>query len=192
MAHGQLNLAFLSALDRNSIHLQKLVTEFNILGLSDTRIMSFYETRMSPTARQESPGRWSMSGEHAVLVDRHSATSGRPGNETLGIDRNHCDMVKSRRIDNVYNIVRGHLQDSAKHVSAVMYNEPRKLLAKPSTFAPVEPQEYPSFNVQNPRPMRFVSNLNSQYRLKAWIFPMKQEPTEAGLSRTFQNPVMRS
>jgi ankyrin repeat protein len=159
MAHGQLNLAFLSTLDRNSIHLQKLVTEFNIFDLSDTRIISFYETRKSPTARQDSPGRWSMSGEHAVLVDRWSATSGRPWNKTLPIDRNHSDMVKFRRMDNVYNTVRGYLKKSAKHAPAVIYNEPRKLLANPSTSTPVEPQEYPSVNVQNPRPTRSVSNL---------------------------------
>ena len=159
MAHGQLNMAFLSTLDRNSVHLQNLVTEFNRIVLSDTRIMSFYETCTSPTARQESPGRWSMSGEHAVLVDRYSATSSRSSNKTHPINRNHSDMVKFRRMDNVYNTVRGYLKKSAKHAPAVMYNESKKLLANPSTSTPVEPQEYPSVNVQNPQPTRSVSNL---------------------------------
>ena len=159
MAHGQLNMAFLSTLDRNSVHLQNLVTEFNRIVLSDTRVMSFYETCTSPTARQESPGRWSMSGEHAVLVDRYSATSSRSSNKTHPINRNHSDMVKFRRMDNVYNTVRGYLKKSAKHAPAVMYNESKKLLANPSTSTPVEPQEYPSVNVQNPQPTRSVSNL---------------------------------
>jgi len=159
MAHRRSNLAFLSTLDRNSVLLQNLMTEFNRIGLSDTRMISFFETHKSPTARQDSLGIWSMSGEHVVLVDRWSATGGRPWNETHPIHRNHSDMVKFRRRDNVYNTVRGYLKKSAKLAPAVIYHEPWKLLANPSTSTPVEPQEYPSVNVQNPRPTRSVSNL---------------------------------
>jgi len=159
MAHRRSNLAFLSTLDRNSVLLQNLMTEFNRVVLSDTRMISFFETHKSPTARQDSLGIWSMSGEHVVLVDRWSATGGRPWNKTLPIDRNHSDMVKFRRRDNVYNTVRGYLKKSAKLAPVVIYHEPWKLLANPSTSTPVEPQEYPSVNVQNPRPTRSVSNL---------------------------------
>lgn len=160
MVQGHLNLAFLATLDKNNDHLEDLVAEFiKVFGSSDTRIVSFYETQTSPTAIEGPSGNWTMSGKHAVLVDRHSATSGRSQDENLAINQSHSDMVKFKRMDHEYDTVRRYLKEAARHALEVICKRPKILLAKPSTSRLIEPQEDPSVNVQSSRPTRSVSNL---------------------------------
>lgn len=58
-----------------------------------------------------------MQGPHAVLVDRSSATHGRPWeneeHHIHAIERDHSNLVKFRYRDEVYNGIREHLQGFA-------------------------------------------------------------------------------
>ncbi|KAK8235219.1 hypothetical protein HDK90DRAFT_236789 [Phyllosticta capitalensis] len=78
------------------------------------RIYSFYETLESPTAIKTSDGGYEMTGPAVVLVDRTSATHGRPwGNDNsivIPIHATHSGMAKFKSInDGTYrdNIVLG-------------------------------------------------------------------------------------
>ena len=98
MVHGQPNIHLLSTLSRDGGLLQGLIEKFRtIFNYQDSRIYSFYETDMSPTAQEGESGKWTMTGRPAVLVDRHSARSGRSWEGDhfhLPISRNHSEMVK--------------------------------------------------------------------------------------------------
>ncbi len=98
MVHGQPNLHFLSTLSKDGGLLHGLIERFRtIFHFQDSKIYSFYETDMSPTAQEGGPGKWSMNGRPAVLVDRHSARSGRSwegDHYHFPISRNHSEMVK--------------------------------------------------------------------------------------------------
>ncbi|TFB01142.1 Ankyrin repeat domain-containing protein 50 [Trichoderma ghanense] len=87
-------------------------------GQGETEIISFYETRMSPTAVKDDEGRWSMTGEPAVLVSKASATHCRPwenGPEhTCAIYRTHSEMVKFADQDPEYDKVLGRLESLAR------------------------------------------------------------------------------
>ncbi|KAH0491908.1 hypothetical protein TgHK011_003310 [Trichoderma gracile] len=86
-------------------------------GQGETEIISFYETRMSPTAVKDNEGRWSMTGEPAVLVSKASATHCRPwenGPEhTCAIHRTHSEMVKFADQDPEYDKVLGRIASLA-------------------------------------------------------------------------------
>lgn len=97
MVHGQPNLHFLSTLSKDGGILQGLENFRAVFNFPDSRFYSFYETHMSPTAQEGDAGKWTMTGRPAVLVDRHSARSGRTweGEQFhLPISRNHSEMVK--------------------------------------------------------------------------------------------------
>ncbi|OTA02427.1 hypothetical protein A9Z42_0027950 [Trichoderma parareesei] len=87
-------------------------------GQGETELISFYETRMSPTAVKDDEGRWSMTGEPAILVSKASATHCRPwesGPEhTCAIHRTHSDMVKFADQDPEYDKVLGRIASLAK------------------------------------------------------------------------------
>ena len=110
MVSGQPNLHFLSTLSKDGGLLQSLIEKFQAtFAFQDSHIYSFYETDMSPTAKEGEPGRWSMTGDPTVLVDRHSARSGRSWEGThlhqLPIKKNHSDMVKFPQYDPDCDIV---------------------------------------------------------------------------------------
>ena len=123
MVRGQPNLHFLSTLSKDGGFLQGLIEKFRIVyHFQDSRIYSFYETDMSPTAQEDEPGKWSMNGRPAVLVDRYSARSGRfwEGDQfNLPVSRNHSQMVKfseySEDCDIVCNIL-GQFSEEARAV----------------------------------------------------------------------------
>lgn len=99
MVRGQPNEPFTSYFDRDAGFLHQLINKFReTFYFQDSHIISFFETKASPTAKLDSTGRWSMSGEPAVLVDRHSAKSGRPWEDQRShlypINCTHSDMVK--------------------------------------------------------------------------------------------------
>ncbi|KAM6478238.1 nacht and ankyrin domain-containing protein [Trichoderma sp. SZMC 28011] len=87
-------------------------------GQGESETFSFYETRLSPTALQDERGRWTMSGEPAVLVSKSSATHCRPwenGPEHIcAINRTHSEMVKFRQEDPEYDRILGRIKSLAQ------------------------------------------------------------------------------
>lgn len=60
-----------------------------------TSLVSFYETKLSPTAVEGADGQWRMAGPPAVLVSKESATHGRPfGHDVVPVDKTHSELVK--------------------------------------------------------------------------------------------------
>ena len=125
MVRGQPNLHFLSTLSKDGGLLQCLIERFRtVFVFPDSRIYSFYETEMSPTAQEGEPGEWSMNGRPAVLVDRYSARSGRSweGEQFhLPISSSHFEMVKFSEycedLGIVCDIVRQFVQDAPPVIS---------------------------------------------------------------------------
>lgn len=110
MVGSQPNLPLLTMLSKDAGVLQELIEKFRtVFEFKDSVIISLYETHASRTARNDGTGKWSMSGDYAVLVDRFSARSGRSWEENHCflqlIGRNHSDMVKYSEYDDDIGIV---------------------------------------------------------------------------------------
>lgn len=124
MVRGQPNLHFLSTLSKDGGFLQGLIEKFRAtFDFQDSQIYSFYETDMSPTAQEGDSGKWSMNGRPAVLVDRHSARSGRSWEGDrfhLPISRNHSDMVKFSDFSEDCGIVCDILRQFGEEARAVI------------------------------------------------------------------------
>ena len=110
MVRGQPNEPFTSYFDRDAGFLHQLINKFReTFHFRDSHIISFFETKASPTAKLDSTGRWSMSGEPAVLVDRHSAKSGRSWEDQRShlypINCTHSDMVKFCEHDDDLDVI---------------------------------------------------------------------------------------
>ena len=125
MVGSQPNLPFLTMLSKDAGVLQEIIERFRtVFKFKDSEIISLYETHASRTARKNATGGWSMSGDHAVLVDRFSARSGRSWEENHSflqpIGRNHSDMVKYSEYDDDIGIVCGFLIRFAKEAPAVI------------------------------------------------------------------------
>ena len=132
MVGRQPNLPFLTMLSKDSGNLQGLVERFRTeFDFKDSEIISFYETCASRTARKNSDGKWSMSGDYAVLVDRYSAKSGRSWEENhlflQPIGRSHSEMVKFSEYDELGVIVRNFLIRFARIAPAVIRDRVNKL-----------------------------------------------------------------
>lgn len=115
MVEGEANESFLRSLGTDSADLRRQAQQWSKAFdgaqsgplLNDLEITSYYETCTSRTAMKDFDGRWSMSGPRVTLVDRFSATHGRPWETDKGfvepIDRDHSELVKFRhRNDPVY------------------------------------------------------------------------------------------
>ncbi|KAH0531346.1 hypothetical protein TsFJ059_000191 [Trichoderma semiorbis] len=78
-------------------------------GTRDSKIICFYETRMSPTAAKDERGKWKMTGPAAVLVSKSSATHCREWENgpqfICAINRTHSEMVKFGPEDDEYEKV---------------------------------------------------------------------------------------
>ena len=99
MVRDQRNLPFLTMLSKDASPLQELIDRFReLFNFRDSYVYSFYETYASPTVKKDDAGKWTMSGDFAVLVDRYSARSGRSWEEDKShlypINSNHSGMVK--------------------------------------------------------------------------------------------------
>lgn len=132
MVGSQPNLPFLTMLSKDAGILQELIEKFRtVFEFKDSEIISFYETHASRTARNDGTGKWSMSGDHAVLVDRFSARSGRPWEENHSflqpIGRNHSDMVKYSEYDDDVGIVCDFLTRLAKPAPLVIRDRIKRL-----------------------------------------------------------------
>lgn len=124
MVHGQPNLPFLATLDKNNGLLHELIENFQaVFNFRDSHVVSFYETAESPTARFNE-GKWSMTGDPAVLVDRYSAKSGRvwedkPSN-LYPINCTHSEMVKFPENDEDCERVLNKLKFFAEEAPAII------------------------------------------------------------------------
>lgn len=125
MVGSQPNLPFLTMLSKDSGSLQGLVEKFRtVFDFKDSEIISLYETYASRTAKKDTLGKWNMSGDYAILVDRFSAKSGRQWEESHSflqpINGNHSDMVKFSEYDDVGAIVVNFLIRFAKTAPVVI------------------------------------------------------------------------
>ncbi|KAF3065402.1 Ankyrin repeat domain-containing protein 50 [Trichoderma lentiforme] len=79
------------------------------LGTRESKIICFYETRMSPTAIKDERGNWKIAGPAAVLVSKSSATHCREWENgpqfICAINRTHSEMVKFGPEDDEYEKV---------------------------------------------------------------------------------------
>lgn len=182
MVGSQLNSTFLTMLSKHAGSLQGLIDRFRmVFDFKDSKIVSFYEMRASRTAMKDATGKFSMSGDYAVLVDRFSAKGGRSWEDNNSflqpIDRNHSDMVKYSEYDEYSGIVRSFLAQFAKAAPAVIRDRIRGL--EPSITL------YPS-NVQpsalDSQPLGEEAETEQQERvLEAMHIP-------EGLGRSMGNP----
>lgn len=131
MCNGQANLSFLLSLTKQgSGSLRQLCRDFpKVFKFPYSRIISFYETQLSSTAKQGSDGLWTMSGPLALLVNESSATHGRPGeneaHDVQAINRDHSHMVKFSLHDVNYIMVLGFLKEIAASTGDFI-NDPRQ------------------------------------------------------------------
>lgn len=106
MMSGQPNEPFTAYFDKDASYLHQLVEQFQkTFPFQDSHIVSFFETKALPTAKLDSSGRWTMTGEPAVLVNRHSAKNDHPWEDQRSnlfpINCTHSDMVKFCEHDEV-------------------------------------------------------------------------------------------
>ncbi|KEY71758.1 hypothetical protein S7711_02982 [Stachybotrys chartarum IBT 7711] len=111
MAGDQPNRPLLDSISTGSSLLQTQSQRFEKgFPFTDSSIISFHETKLSPTAVYDG-SKWTMTGPPAVLVDPESATHGRSWETSsrfiLGLSRNHSDLVKFSRSCDDYELVLG-------------------------------------------------------------------------------------
>ncbi|KAM0794375.1 hypothetical protein BDR22DRAFT_815315, partial [Usnea florida] len=124
MVRGQVNIQLLAACDKNSSLLQELANRFQaVFDFRDSHVISFFETEESPTAKLRE-GRWSMTGDPTILVDRYSAKSGRSWEDKLShlhpINCPHSEMVKFPEYDENCEVVLGKLKRVSELAPAVI------------------------------------------------------------------------
>ncbi|KAL9100373.1 MAG: hypothetical protein Q9163_004243 [Psora crenata] len=116
MVDGQINEFLVLSLTDGSEVLRKQTWDFRKkFPYKSCQIISFYETELSPTAKEGSHG-WQMNGEPAILVSQASATAGSRSwedgpNYMQPIKRSHSDMVKFYPRDPCYALVKYIIAD---------------------------------------------------------------------------------
>jgi hypothetical protein len=119
LVNDQPNRGLLESLSKNSALLMRLEQDFrNAFNGRHIPIISFYETKESPTAVKVRRGRWELSGPLRVLVDVSSATCG--SKHQHPIDRSHSEMVKySDQYDTLYRRVKTILRQLLRKVPSM-------------------------------------------------------------------------
>ncbi|KAI9778532.1 MAG: hypothetical protein M1839_008063 [Geoglossum umbratile] len=124
MVKEQPNKTLVAALDPSSDYLRQLHRNFcEKFRFPDSKIISFYETGLSPTPKLMEDGGWALVGEKVMLVDQSSATESLPGepiSHTQAVNRSHSDMVKFSSKDALYQIVLSYLQPFADEALEVI------------------------------------------------------------------------
>ncbi|CAH0022416.1 unnamed protein product [Clonostachys rhizophaga] len=111
MVRGQSNEGLVGDLALNSQYLSHLDKQFAGLSfLQDAKIYWAYETRKSPTLKQDSAQNWSRSGPEKVLVTPNSATRGLYARKdhteyVFPINEDHSTMVKFSEDDHIYSVL---------------------------------------------------------------------------------------
>lgn len=91
-----------------------------IFHFKDSPIVSFYETKSSPTAIEVN-GSWKMAGPKKILVNRFSATHPRLWeSDHEGFNRTHSDLVKFSRHDVDYERVLYRLREISSKGTATL------------------------------------------------------------------------
>ncbi|KAK8212626.1 hypothetical protein IWZ01DRAFT_275551 [Phyllosticta capitalensis] len=146
---GQPNEQFLRSVEKESPDLRRQgerwheITQYEASKyVSPTlRIFSFYETVRSPTAAQNCRGEWKMTGPPTVLVERTSATHGRPwetgdNSFVIPVDRSHSDMAKFKSAsDDLYGDIVSWLEDileinQSSYIDGRLSQEENELLSE--------------------------------------------------------------
>ena len=141
MVRGQPNLPFLAYLNKDAGFLHELVKRFReIFYFQDSYVVSFFETKASPTAKMDSTGKWAMCGEPAVLVDRHSAKSGRAweeqGSYLFPINCTHSDMVKFCEYNDDCEVILNYLKSFVEMAPGVINSRWKADKAQRNFLAP--------------------------------------------------------
>lgn len=113
MARGQPNEDFVRSIGTDSAELRRLGMQWHDVFkraspnlFKNLEIFSYYETEKSPTYI-EINGKWKKEGPLATLVDRHSATHGRPfeddNRHILPIARTHSNLIRFGPNDSIYS-----------------------------------------------------------------------------------------
>ncbi|PON24619.1 hypothetical protein TGAM01_v206549 [Trichoderma gamsii] len=112
-------------------------------GQGESKIICFYETRLSPTATLDEKGNWEMTGTAAVLVSKSSATHSRPwetGQQYIcAINRTHSEMVKFSSEDSEYEKVVGRIQSLVREARRA--HEVQALIAQKRALQPTLSQQ---------------------------------------------------
>ncbi|KIX98191.1 uncharacterized protein Z520_06271 [Fonsecaea multimorphosa CBS 102226] len=95
--------------------------QFSAIALHNSiRIVSAYETEMTPLTEMQSNGDAQRTGASEILVQRESAMrySSRDTEDSFPINRNHSDMVKFERDDHYYFVVRDFVRKAVSTADA--------------------------------------------------------------------------
>ena len=114
MARGQPNKDFIRSIGKDSAYLRRLGEQWHDAfkktssGLfKDMEIFSYYETEESPTY-VDINREWKKQGPLAKLVDRNSATHGRPfeddNRHIRPIARTHLNLIRFGANDHIYSL----------------------------------------------------------------------------------------
>ena len=113
MAQGQPNEDFIRSIGNDSAELRQLGKEWHDVFdkaspnlFENLKIFSYYETEESPTYIERN-GEWKKEGPSAKLVDRNSATHGRPferdNQHIQPIARTHSNLIRFGPKDHIYS-----------------------------------------------------------------------------------------
>ncbi|KAI9761696.1 MAG: hypothetical protein M1840_001727 [Geoglossum simile] len=127
MVKGQPNENLIRDLGPHSTYLRTVHDEFRAaFSFPDYAVLSIYETELTRVAREEEPGRWTLSGNLEVLVPINSATDHpttdlRQRYRILPIKQNHSNMVKfSSPYDENYKVIVSHLREFSQAAIVVI------------------------------------------------------------------------
>ncbi|KAH0555739.1 hypothetical protein GP486_006316 [Trichoglossum hirsutum] len=122
MVKGQANEGLVRILGHDHEYLRKLHQDFrSAFDFVDSVVVSIYETEKTRTAREEQPGKWTLTGSHEILVPISSATNNCLNERLLPMGKSHSDLVKfPNRWDENYRLIVSHLEDFSATASNVI------------------------------------------------------------------------
>ncbi|KAL7970871.1 hypothetical protein HDV63DRAFT_372603 [Trichoderma sp. SZMC 28014] len=121
------NEGLITSLKPNSPYLRDLQENFNrVFCFPDARVTSVYETKKSPTIKEESTGKWKLTGPLDILVTRESAQghySQQVPHSDISFNQNHADLPKFiNKYDENYRAIKPFLTEC--------YNEALEVIRK--------------------------------------------------------------
>lgn len=107
MVEGQPNLRLIESLSKDSEYLSDLNNKLSGISLyRRIRLVSAYETEMSPTVIKTRDGTFARHGKREILVSRESAVQAGSDNlDVFPINRDHSNIVKFSPDDSNYGVV---------------------------------------------------------------------------------------
>ncbi|KAI9767398.1 MAG: hypothetical protein M1839_004517 [Geoglossum umbratile] len=139
MVKGQANENLIRDLGPHSTYLRTVHDEFRAaFSFPDYAILALYETEKTKVAKEEEPGKWTLSGNPEVLVPINSATDNPPMDQRqryriMPIKENHSDMVKfSSPYDEAYKVIVSQLKEFCEAATTVIQTRFAKEQGTPS------------------------------------------------------------